>query len=103
MRQIGSQIPIRPDARIRRRHEQILTAFVLIHRRDTAAGSAQCALPELLAGLGIVDVKFVVSPGDEHETSARWNDAELEVARCSGAGDAETGQTRIVAKRNLPF
>src|SRR5206468_4568174 len=73
------------------------------HRRNPAACGSERALPQLLPGLGIIDVKLVIASGNEDQPGDSWNDAELEIARSAGSRDAKARQPRIISERNLPF
>src|SRR5436190_10382156 len=103
MWQIGPKIPIGTNAGIGRGHQQVLTTVAFIHRRNPAACGSERALPQLLPGLGIIDVKLVIASGNEDQPGDSWNDAELEIARSAGSRDAKARQPRIISERNLPF
>ena len=91
-RQIGTRHAVRADARVGRRHQQVLLAVQFVHRRDAAARGAERALPQLLAGVGIVDMQLVVAARDEDQAAGGRDDAEFEVSRRARAGHAFSDQ-----------
>ena len=91
------------DGWSRRRDQQVLPAIQLVHRRRAARRRSELELPDLFAGLAVVNVNLAVRGGDEQEAGGRRDDAPLHRCRRARALHALPDKAKVVAKANLPL